>query len=235
MARSSSLTLRWAPRRSRFVVSSPNQRPIKFSHEPYVGVKWTWNRGRLANHAPISGVLWVPKLSMTMWISSAVGALASIRSRNLRNSMERWRRSNRVDWRRQSSTRGRQQPRSALSARVAQGTAHHHRRCGACALSLVRTSGIDGDRGWRCPCQVSARPVQHSNRPLRLSNAFVESSVERIVAQGARSSSSKAAGPVGRILRDLMLPLVFRHVVTDKSLTWLYEHHLDWDSPITLV
>jgi 2-polyprenyl-6-methoxyphenol hydroxylase-like FAD-dependent oxidoreductase len=59
--------------------------------------------------------------------------------------------------------------------------------------------------------------------------------VERIVAQGARSSSSKAAGPVGRILRDLMLPLVFRHVVTDKSLTWLYEHHLDWDSPIAPV
>jgi 2-polyprenyl-6-methoxyphenol hydroxylase-like FAD-dependent oxidoreductase len=56
--------------------------------------------------------------------------------------------------------------------------------------------------------------------------------VERIVAQGARTSSSKAAGPVGRILRDLVLPFVFRHVVTEKSLAWMYEHHIDWESPI---
>jgi 2-polyprenyl-6-methoxyphenol hydroxylase-like FAD-dependent oxidoreductase len=47
--------------------------------------------------------------------------------------------------------------------------------------------------------------------------------VERIVAQGARSSSSssKTAGRVARILRDGMLPLVFRYVVTEKSLAWM--------------
>jgi 2-polyprenyl-6-methoxyphenol hydroxylase-like FAD-dependent oxidoreductase len=56
--------------------------------------------------------------------------------------------------------------------------------------------------------------------------------VERVVAQGVRSSSSKAAGPVGRVLRDLMLPFVFRHVVTAKSLAWMFEHHIDWDHPV---
>ena len=57
--------------------------------------------------------------------------------------------------------------------------------------------------------------------------------VERVVAQGARSSSSsKAAGPVGRILRDHMLPLVFRYLVTEKSLAWMYDHHIDWDSRV---
>ena len=56
--------------------------------------------------------------------------------------------------------------------------------------------------------------------------------VERIVAHGARSSSSKAMGPVGRALRDLLLPLVFRHMVTDKSQAWMYEHHIDWDSSV---
>jgi 2-polyprenyl-6-methoxyphenol hydroxylase-like FAD-dependent oxidoreductase len=56
--------------------------------------------------------------------------------------------------------------------------------------------------------------------------------VERIVAQGARSSSSKAAGPFGRIVRDQMLPFVFRYLVTEKSLTWMYEHHIDWESRI---
>jgi 2-polyprenyl-6-methoxyphenol hydroxylase-like FAD-dependent oxidoreductase len=55
--------------------------------------------------------------------------------------------------------------------------------------------------------------------------------VERIVAQGARSSSSKTPGPVGRGLRDLLLPVVFRFLVTDRSLAWVYDHHIDWDTP----
>jgi FAD-dependent urate hydroxylase len=57
--------------------------------------------------------------------------------------------------------------------------------------------------------------------------------VERIVAQGARSGSAKTPGPAGRVLRDLLLPLVFRFLVTDRSQAWIYDHHLDWDTPIT--
>jgi FAD-dependent urate hydroxylase len=57
--------------------------------------------------------------------------------------------------------------------------------------------------------------------------------VERIVAQGARSSSSKTPGPVGRVVRDLLLPVVFKLLVTDKSLAWIYDHHIDWDTPNT--
>ena len=57
--------------------------------------------------------------------------------------------------------------------------------------------------------------------------------VERIVAQGARSSSSKAAGPIGRVLRDRALPFVFRYLVTERSMSWLYEHHVEWDRPVT--
>jgi 2-polyprenyl-6-methoxyphenol hydroxylase-like FAD-dependent oxidoreductase len=56
--------------------------------------------------------------------------------------------------------------------------------------------------------------------------------VERIVAHGARSSSRKAVGPVGRVLRDLMLPYVFRHLVTEKTLAWMYEHRVDWHSRV---
>jgi FAD-dependent urate hydroxylase len=56
--------------------------------------------------------------------------------------------------------------------------------------------------------------------------------VERIVAQGARSSSAKTQGPIGRAVRDLMLPLVFRFLVTDRSQAWIYDHHIDWDTPV---
>jgi FAD-dependent urate hydroxylase len=58
--------------------------------------------------------------------------------------------------------------------------------------------------------------------------------VERIVAQAARTSSTKTPGPVGRLLRDLLLPVVFGLLVTDRSLAWRYDHHIDWDAPITL-
>jgi FAD-dependent urate hydroxylase len=56
--------------------------------------------------------------------------------------------------------------------------------------------------------------------------------VERIVAQGARSSSSKTPGPFGRVLRDLALPLIFKLMVTDRSQAWLYDHHVEWEAPV---
>lgn len=73
------------------------------------------------------------------------------------------------------------------------------------------------------------RDVPEVQRAFTLFEQLRRRRVERVVAQGARSSSSKAAGPVGRVLRDLMLPFVFRHVVTATSLAWIYEHHIDWD------
>jgi len=57
--------------------------------------------------------------------------------------------------------------------------------------------------------------------------------VERIVAQGARTGSAKTPGPVGRVLRDLALPLVFKLLVTERSMAWIYGHHIDWDAPVT--
>jgi FAD-dependent urate hydroxylase len=57
--------------------------------------------------------------------------------------------------------------------------------------------------------------------------------VERIVKQGARTSSTKTPGPAGRVVRDLMLPLAFKFLVTEKSQAWIYDHHIDWDSPVT--
>lgn len=53
--------------------------------------------------------------------------------------------------------------------------------------------------------------------------------VERIVAHGARTSNSKAAGPVGRALRDLMLPVILKRVAGGGSLAWMHDYHVDWD------
>jgi 2-polyprenyl-6-methoxyphenol hydroxylase-like FAD-dependent oxidoreductase len=50
--------------------------------------------------------------------------------------------------------------------------------------------------------------------------------VERIVAQGARSSSSKTPGRLGSAIRDIVLRLVFRYAVTDRSLSWMYDYRV---------
>jgi 2-polyprenyl-6-methoxyphenol hydroxylase-like FAD-dependent oxidoreductase len=56
--------------------------------------------------------------------------------------------------------------------------------------------------------------------------------VERIVAQGARSSSIKTPGRVGRLFRDAMLRMMFRYFVTEKSLAWMYDYRVDWERPV---
>ena len=56
--------------------------------------------------------------------------------------------------------------------------------------------------------------------------------VERIVAHGARTSNSKAAGPVGRALRDLMMPVILKRVVRGGSLAWMHDYHIDWDEKV---
>jgi 2-polyprenyl-6-methoxyphenol hydroxylase-like FAD-dependent oxidoreductase len=53
--------------------------------------------------------------------------------------------------------------------------------------------------------------------------------VERIVAQGARSSSSKTAGPIARVVQDAVLRFVFRRVVTDRSQSWVYDERVSLD------
>ncbi|MBF6065712.1 FAD-dependent monooxygenase [Nocardia terpenica] len=61
--------------------------------------------------------------------------------------------------------------------------------------------------------------------------------VERIVAHGARGAQAKAAGPLARVVRDLLLPFVFRRAAQDggESLMWLQGHHIDFDRPVTPV
>ncbi|WP_256796363.1 NAD(P)/FAD-dependent oxidoreductase [Terrabacter sp. Ter38] len=53
--------------------------------------------------------------------------------------------------------------------------------------------------------------------------------VERIVAAGARSSSSKIPGRAGRAVRDAMMRLVFRFVVTERSSAWITGHRVRWE------
>ena len=54
--------------------------------------------------------------------------------------------------------------------------------------------------------------------------------VQRVVAHGARMGSSKTVGPVGRVFRDMMMPVVLRQIGKSQgrgSLDWLFQHEVE--------
>jgi FAD-dependent urate hydroxylase len=55
--------------------------------------------------------------------------------------------------------------------------------------------------------------------------------VEKIIKAAARINSNKAPGPAGRVVRDLMLPVILRVTANAKSAREVYEHHVDWNEP----
>ena len=59
------------------------------------------------------------------------------------------------------------------------------------------------------------------------------SRVEQIIKTAARINNSKAAGPVGRTVRDAMLPLIFKFAANSKQARRPFTHHIDWDTPIS--
>nr|WP_275957354.1 FAD-dependent monooxygenase [Pseudonocardia abyssalis] len=55
--------------------------------------------------------------------------------------------------------------------------------------------------------------------------------VQRIVRAGARTGDQKAAGPVGRVLRDALMPLALR-MGRPGAQSRIQHHHVDWDAPV---
>ncbi|MDB5077265.1 MAG: FAD-dependent monooxygenase [Chloroflexi bacterium] len=56
--------------------------------------------------------------------------------------------------------------------------------------------------------------------------------VERIIKAAARINNSKAAGPVARVFRDAMLPMILKMVADSKAHRQTYDYHIDWDPSI---
>jgi len=85
---------------------------------------------------------------------------------------------------------------------------------------------------------VLARCLRDHPDPESAFAAYVDmrrDRVERVVAFGARYSNQKAAGPIGRVLRDLVLPIILRRTAGSNSAspTWLHHYAIDWDAPVT--
>jgi 2-polyprenyl-6-methoxyphenol hydroxylase-like FAD-dependent oxidoreductase len=55
--------------------------------------------------------------------------------------------------------------------------------------------------------------------------------VERIIKWAARINNSKAAGPIARMFRDAMLPMILTMTTDSKALKQTSTYHIDWDTP----
>lgn len=53
--------------------------------------------------------------------------------------------------------------------------------------------------------------------------------VEGIIKLGARTNSNKSPGPVGRVLRHLLMPVGMKLINPEKT-AWQFDHHIDWDA-----
>ena len=56
--------------------------------------------------------------------------------------------------------------------------------------------------------------------------------VAKVVALGAKTASSKAAGPAGAVVRDAAMKFGFRFFVKPESAAWMLRHHIDGDEPV---
>jgi 2-polyprenyl-6-methoxyphenol hydroxylase-like FAD-dependent oxidoreductase len=59
--------------------------------------------------------------------------------------------------------------------------------------------------------------------------------VERIIKAAARINSSKAAGPIGRVFRDAVLPVLLKTIANGKRANEVYDYHIDWNAPVNAV
>ena len=57
--------------------------------------------------------------------------------------------------------------------------------------------------------------------------------VEKVIAMAARTNSNKAAGPLARIIRDLVMPVALKMVAKPERLAWQNGYRIDWDAPVT--
>lgn len=80
------------------------------------------------------------------------------------------------------------------------------------------------------------RDASDANAAFNAYVALRRDRVERIVEQGRRGSASKAPGVIGRVIRDAMLPIMFRRAARDDgaSMMWLQGHHIDFDETIAV-
>jgi FAD-dependent urate hydroxylase len=76
-------------------------------------------------------------------------------------------------------------------------------------------------------------------RDLPYEQAFVayeevrRARAEKIIAMAARTNSGKAAGPIARVLRDLLMPVAMKLFAKPEKMAWQFDYRIDWHAGVT--
>ena len=101
---------------------------------------------------------------------------------------------------------------------------------GDAAHAMSPTSGQGASMAFE-DAVVLAASVRDSNGSIeRALQVYVDrrrARVERVARWSARVSSTKVLGPVGRWLRDLLMPLALPRFASATAHRWLYDHPLE--------
>lgn len=73
------------------------------------------------------------------------------------------------------------------------------------------------------------RDLPDSDRAFRSFETQRRSRVERIIKNAARINGSKAAGPFGSAVRDLLMPAAMKFFKPEKMTAWQYDYRIVWD------
>jgi 2-polyprenyl-6-methoxyphenol hydroxylase-like FAD-dependent oxidoreductase len=77
------------------------------------------------------------------------------------------------------------------------------------------------------------RDIPETQAAFRTFEKLRRARVERVVKHGKRSGDGKAQGPVRAMVGDLVLPMIMRRLTAGNSFSWMYDHHIDWPTPVT--
>lgn len=56
--------------------------------------------------------------------------------------------------------------------------------------------------------------------------------VQKVYENAKKVNASKAAGPIGRALRDLLMPVFAKKMAAPEALAWLHRYHIEFDKPV---
>lgn len=59
-----------------------------------------------------------------------------------------------------------------------------------------------------------------------------EDRVHRVYTNAKKVNANKAAGPVGRVFRDLLAPVFMKRMAKPEAIQWLHGHHIDFDERV---
>ncbi|RSN37397.1 FAD-dependent oxidoreductase [Amycolatopsis sp. WAC 04169] len=76
------------------------------------------------------------------------------------------------------------------------------------------------------------RDVPSIPKALAVYEGLRRERVEAVVERGKRNGDDKAAGPVGRVIRDFFLTRAFRNLPKEDPNAFMWRHRIDWDAPV---